>query len=270
MSSTILSPLDAEDLRAQGLLHPGPDPRSLRLHRRRFDDGFDTRLDDIPLDIPLNSPLAERAYLTIPEKIISWNTLMFLGLTKAKATELWEQWDNRPADEPSPVVTGPGYGISQDPDELLEDKFLKFMIDLTELQPDVWDQEDDAPWRAYFDACGVSQETQDRIFDTDGNLSPGYIMDPRSETCWEWVSGTMEESFKDLRVMRKASRAREMKLRQTPSLSGSRSGTHGVAFDGGVETSGSRQATRIEVPVQGGGQNADKGTSSRPAGEEQN
>jgi hypothetical protein len=155
---------------------------------------------------------------------------MFLGLTETKATELWQRWNNQLVDGPSPVVTGPGHGISQDLDKSLEDRFLKFMIDLTELQPDVHDEEDDALWRAYFDACGVSQETQDSFMDPDGILGPDYAIDRRSESCWEWVKSAMELRYSDLRFIRTASRARETKLRQTSSLFGSSTGTQGGGF----------------------------------------
>ncbi|KAH6843389.1 hypothetical protein B0I37DRAFT_437687 [Chaetomium sp. MPI-CAGE-AT-0009] len=244
--STILSPLDAEYLRALGQLHPGPVAGFQRLHRRRMSDWCNANYGGGGLDYPLDGPDTDEIYVIIPEVL---------------------RWINRPRDGARPVV---GELISErdrcDEAIALGNFFIKFIVDLTKREPYVDDEEDDAPWRAYFDSCGASQEIQDKIMD------PEYKDDRLMESGWYWLKDTMEGRFIGLQTIRRTSLERAAELRRAARDSSSSPGARDGAAGGGAGTTGSGQATSTgsgqgtpaEVPSQDG-QNADMGESSHPS-----
>ncbi|KAK4032093.1 hypothetical protein C8A01DRAFT_20795 [Parachaetomium inaequale] len=234
----ILAPLDAETLQSQGLLHPGSTTGTHRLHRRRVTEYGDVEYKHIPLDVPLQSPLADEAYVTIPQTLISRQTLAHIGLSDSKATELWHRWGNWPADGPSPVIDGPGRAIDADDDEPLEAVFLGFVIHLTKREPDVDDESDDVQWRSYLDACGISHDVQDAIMD------PHFTDIRLSNSCWYWIQDTIEMRYAGLQDIQHISLAREMQLRKTASQSGRREGNSG----------GQNTTTGLSSPPMQGGQ----------------
>lgn len=85
---TILAPLDSADLLNSGLLGPVRTPGSHRLHKRRLNHSSDEENHDIPLNASLSSPAANDAFAMIPVALISYETLLYVGLSEAKATEL--------------------------------------------------------------------------------------------------------------------------------------------------------------------------------------
>jgi hypothetical protein len=94
---TILAPLDSADLLNRGLLGPGTSTGFNRIHKRRLNRSNDKEYLDIPLNVSLSSPAAEDAFAMIPVALISRETLVYVGLSEVKATELWSQWSNWPA-----------------------------------------------------------------------------------------------------------------------------------------------------------------------------
>ena len=85
---TILAPLDSADLLHRRLLGPGRTTGSHRLHKRRLNRSSDEENLNIPLKVPLSSPAADNAFATIPVALISYETLVYVGLSEAKATEI--------------------------------------------------------------------------------------------------------------------------------------------------------------------------------------
>ncbi|KAK3291185.1 uncharacterized protein B0H64DRAFT_436055 [Chaetomium fimeti] len=236
---TILSPLDAEDLRSKGALHPGPVAGFQRLHRRRISMYTDKEYKRFPLDYPPDGPEADEAYCTISEVLISRESLIAIGLSDARATELWELWCNRPAAGASPVVrkliceSDPGDDVIA-----LGDIFIDFVLVQIELPDDHESgRDDDASCRAYFDACGISQKTQDAILD------PEYEQIRQTESCWYWVKDTVGGGFRDLQCIRLESLDRAAQLRQAASGSNSSPGARERAAGVGAGTTRSGQAT---------------------------
>jgi hypothetical protein len=86
MSETILAPLDADDLLSHGLLGASRITGFSRLHKRRLNRSSDEEHHDIPLDISLESPAADNAFVTIPAVLISRETLLYVGLSEVEAT----------------------------------------------------------------------------------------------------------------------------------------------------------------------------------------
>lgn len=201
LATSILAPLDTEDLRIRGLLHSGSTAGSHRLHRRRLNGSSDEEYHDIPLNI---SPESPTAFVTIPAVLISWETLIYLGLSAEKAAQLWQEWNNWPD-------SGPGREVDAD-DGGLQVPFLDFIIGHIEYTPDARD-ESDAQWWACMDACGLATETQDAIMD------PHFTYLRLSNSCMHWVKDTIEMRYAGLQDIQRASRLREMELRRMASRS---------------------------------------------------
>jgi len=135
---TILAPLDAQDLRTRGLLHPSGTNGAHRLHRRLVNGDSDEEYKHISLDVPLASPFADEAYVAVPDMLISHQTLQYLGLSDSKAAELWDFWCHWDTDD------GIGrWEIDEDCDMWWE--FIDFAVNNTaKYHPDVDDESDDA------------------------------------------------------------------------------------------------------------------------------
>lgn len=96
----ILAPLDSADLLHRGLLGPGRTTGSQRLHKRRLNRPSDVEYYNFPLNVSLLSPAADDAFAVIPTALISYDTLIYIGLSKEMATEFWSQWTHWPATGP--------------------------------------------------------------------------------------------------------------------------------------------------------------------------
>ena len=96
--TTILHPTDAAHLLSQGLLDKCTTTGSQRLHKRRFNSLSDDEDSKIPLNVSLESEAADDAFISIPASLISYETLRWVGLSEAKATEVWGQWLDWPSD----------------------------------------------------------------------------------------------------------------------------------------------------------------------------
>jgi hypothetical protein len=164
----------------------------------------------LPLDVPLQSSLAGEVYVTIPQTLISRQTLLYIGLSDSKATELWHRWNDWLADGPSPVIDGPGLGINSDDDEPLEAVFLDFVISLIKREPNVDDESDDVQWRSYLDACGTSHDVQDAIMD------PHFADIRLSNSSWYWIQDTIEMRYAGLQDIQRISLARKSSSGKRP------------------------------------------------------
>lgn len=82
-------PLDAANLEAEGLL-AGSAVGSHQIHKRRL-NRFS---HEEHRNIPLTPPDSLDAFVTIPDILISRETLTHVGLSTEKADELWQKWVN--------------------------------------------------------------------------------------------------------------------------------------------------------------------------------
>jgi hypothetical protein len=98
-------------------------------------------------------------------------------------------------------------------------------------------EDDDAQWRAYYDSCGITKDTQDRI------LGPKFEEKRRSGS--SALEFNMELVYWKLALIRTDSYERAAKLQQAASLSASGSGSQ-EASGGGTEPPGSGQTNPID------------------------
>ncbi|KAK3943324.1 hypothetical protein QBC46DRAFT_420745 [Diplogelasinospora grovesii] len=142
----------------------------------------------------------------IPEVLISRETLTHVGLSEAKATELWGEWSNWPTS---------GIRRETDADDGgLEMTFIDFIISRVTAVNDITD-ESDLQWRACLNACGIDVQLQDTIMDTHFK----YLR--LSESCLYWVKDTIKMRYAELEAhIRGSSRQ--------PSVSGRQQNTPGT------------------------------------------
>ncbi|KAJ9268253.1 hypothetical protein DTO212C5_5700 [Paecilomyces variotii] len=206
---TILAPLDSADLLNRGLLGPGRTTGSHRLHKRRLNRSSDEENRDIPLDVSLSSPAVDDAFAMIPVALISYETLVYVGLSEAKATELWRQWINWPAQ-------GPRRETDRDDGGWVV-TFKDFIIGSFENRVDAAD-DNDQEWRACLNACGIAVDVQDAIMD------PRFKYLRLSESCLYWINDTVKMRYAGLEDIQRSSREREMQLRRAATRPGANQG----------------------------------------------
>jgi hypothetical protein len=222
MSETkILAPLDAAHLLSQGLLGPGRTTGSRRLHKRRLNRSSDEEHHDIPLDIPLESPAAGDAFAIIPEVLISRETIVYVGLSEAKAIELWNLWINWPASGPRRETDADNGG--------LQVTFIDFIIGTLENQVNVAEN-NGLQWQACLNACGIDVSVQDAIMD------PHFEYLRLSESCLYWAKDTIEMRYTGLKDIQRSSREREMELRRAASRSNGRQGSLNLGTGSSLST----------------------------------
>lgn len=202
---TILAPLDAVDLLDHGLLGPGTTGTRL-LHKRRLNRFSDQENRDIPLDSSLSS--AADAFAIIPVSLISYETLIYVGLSEAKATELWTSW----------LAQGPRR--ETDVGGLIS-TFKDFIVGSFENRVDAI-SEDVQEWRACLNECGIAVDVQEAILDPDFE----YIC--FSESCLYWVKDTFQMRYAGLECIRRTSREREKQLRQVANSGDNQGGNREV------------------------------------------
>ncbi|KAK0705888.1 hypothetical protein B0T26DRAFT_788018 [Lasiosphaeria miniovina] len=223
-SGTILAPLDFEDLKAKGLVSPESAAGFCRIHKRRLNRSSDEEHRNISFDVSLESSVA---FSTIPDVLISRETMIHNGLSTEKADELWQQWDNWPHDGPRREV---------DPDDGgLQVSFLDFVLGRVLHKSDAIG-ENDVEWRVCLDACGLAPATQDAIMDRHFT----YLR--QSNSCQYWVRDTIEMRYAGLQEIQRSSRSREMELRRRASRPGGHPRDDGT-IQGDIETSSGLSST---------------------------
>ncbi len=236
---TILAPLDSADLLNRGLLGPGRSTGSHRLHKRRLNRSSDEENHHIPLNVSLSTPAADDAFALIPVALISYETLVYVGLSEAKATELWSQWTNWPAE-------GPRRETDLDDGGLIV-TFKDFIIGSFENRVDAAD-DDAEQWRACLNGCGIALDVQNAIMD------PCFKYLYLSQSCLYWVNDTVKMRYAGLEDIQRSSREREMQLRRIATRSGGNQGEsgHSGQRDGpNIATSSSYSASQGQRSVSG-------------------
>lgn len=205
-SNPILYPLDAEDLLDYGLLsHPsyeGGSGGTQRIHKRRMNGSSgDAEYSHIPLDVDMDSPAGDEAFYKIPVFLISQEALVFVGFADDRAEFLWNEYATYMANSPEQV------DVKHRPDD-----FLDFIMRRVDKEVDVWGEENDQEWRDCFDLYGMSEEFRESIMD------PAFRYLRTSDSCYFWVTDTIESRFRALEEMQYASRWREAALRGESDL----------------------------------------------------
>ncbi|SPJ79062.1 uncharacterized protein FTOL_07453 [Fusarium torulosum] len=223
LSIDILAPGDVDHLMSMGLA--GPSDNGMRkVHRRRLNRSSDQENAHIPLNTdPRSRP---DAFATIPDKLFSKETIVYLGFNGDKATEIWNGWNNWPASPPRREI---------DPDDGgLEVTFLDWVKGRAGYSNDVW-EDDTAAWLNCMQHWGIATELQHAIMDK-------HFKSVRlTGTCIGWVRDTIKMRYAGLEDIQRASGERERAYPTTnfaSSASGSGSGQGLSAASSGRSISG--------------------------------
>ncbi|KFY81740.1 hypothetical protein V500_11141 [Pseudogymnoascus sp. VKM F-4518 (FW-2643)] len=121
----------------------------------------------------------------LSSQIVSLETLIYVGLSSAKANELWDRWTNW-----SP--TGPRRETDPDDGFGLTVTFLDFIIGCSVEHTIDTVAEGNLEWRECLDACGINTATQDAI------MEPKFRKLRLSNSCLYWARDTIEMRYKGL------------------------------------------------------------------------
>ncbi|KAK1502180.1 hypothetical protein CTAM01_05618 [Colletotrichum tamarilloi] len=199
---SILTPSDASDLENKGLLGPRTGRGTRLIHNRRLNAQADNEYQHISLDTPLTSL---NAFTEFPEFLISYATLIHVGFTDRRATNIWEKWTNWPSTGPSREIDPPR-GNPQV-------TFFDFIIGRFSGLPDTW-TDNDPNWLTLLSGYGLNHETQLAIMD------PMFKYTRLTMSCLDWAKDTIRMRFEALRDMQRASRLRDSGLINLVSLTG--------------------------------------------------
>ncbi|KAL2757826.1 hypothetical protein ACRALDRAFT_1068321 [Sodiomyces alcalophilus JCM 7366] len=198
----ILSPIDLENLRAQGLVGPVEPNGTRRIHKRRLGRFSDLEYSHIPLS-DVSSPEPQDSSISVPEDIISQATLEYIGYNDEMASHLWRKWAHWPPGEPVREVDDFYSGI----------RFIDFATGhLSGHNVDTF-SEDITEWMSCMETCGIARELQDAILD------PVFDRVRKTETCVFWLADTMRMRYNELREIQRASLERDKALQREGSPS---------------------------------------------------
>jgi hypothetical protein len=169
--------------------------------------------------------------------LISYETLLYVGLSKARATELWRRWSNSP------------HGTDPENSHAGVLEFDDFVLSSFENMPDATDDSTEE-WQACLERCGISGDLQHAIMD------PQFEYIRLSHSCLYWIRDTVEMRYAGLRDIQKTSRERQMQLQRAASRpSGNQGGSSSDRQRAGLHIttgspSSSRQNTRSASETQ--------------------
>jgi hypothetical protein len=210
--NAILAPLDTSNLLNRGLLGPGSTAQFQRLHKRRLNRTSDEENCNIPIDVSISSPEADNAFVMIPVSLISYETLLYVGLTKEKSSELWNLWSNWP-------TRGPRRETDLDNGGLVV-TFKDFIIGSFENCEDAVN-DNIQEWQVCLNKCGIAVDVQNAIIDPQ--FKELYL----SQSCLYWVNDTVEMRYAGLQDIQRSSREREMALQRASTRPGGNQGGGG-------------------------------------------
>lgn len=226
----IISPTDATSLWQAGCLEfkPQPGAGSLRIHKRRVHSSSDEEYEHLPLrpNPTLPSPPSSTGdndlFATIPAFLRSYDTLLYLGFSEARAAQLWDRWVNWNGTEDQI------YRDVDGGDFTFEDLFIGPLRG--EVDPG---SEDDADWFASMTSWGIDETTQDVI------MNPIFKTIRLTNSCLYWIVDTLKMRYRGLGEIQEASRHRDMQ-RQRLATRGGTSSSKGTSRSGGSSNQGRR------------------------------
>ncbi|KAK1829227.1 hypothetical protein QBC39DRAFT_357449 [Podospora conica] len=154
----------------------------------------------LPLDADNpDSSTPPDTFVTIPEILISFETLKYIGFSEAYAADRWEAWTNWPDWGPQREIDAP-----PEDDRIT---FLEFVLEPIKGIQDAVD-DTDAAWYTCMDNCGMSPDAQAAIMDdkfTELRLS---------QSCLFWIIDTVDRRYGGLKDIQRTSMTREMTIRR--------------------------------------------------------
>ena len=199
----IFSQSDADHLQRQGLLGPVSNRGTRKLHKRRAGPVSELEHQDIPLDVRFDSPDADHAFTSVPDRLISQATLEYIGFSEDKARSLWAQWEDWPAEEAVWEADAGKDGLRM-PFEV----FFTGIFDAgTDTASSNDDNDKDQQWKKVMGTFGLSEKTQKAIMDP-------LLEDLRhAGSCACWAKDTVRRRYAGLKAIQRASRDRDAALR---------------------------------------------------------
>lgn len=192
MSSTsgdtaVLYPEDRHNLSRQGLLiiHNG----LTNLHKRRMSPWSDEENQDLLLPRSPSPPssVVLKDFVTIPDIMISRNSLLFLGFTENAATTIWNRW----------LALG---NELERQSYSFESFFFQYIAGTA---ADAW-SENDQEWRGTMHTIGIRTGLQDRL------LTPSCKPIRLTKTCKSWLREYVAAKWHSLMQIQAYSRERAM------------------------------------------------------------
>ncbi|PHH66550.1 hypothetical protein CDD81_7025 [Ophiocordyceps australis] len=170
---SVFAPLDEQNLLGAGLLTPPSSGGKRYVHKRRLNRSSDEEYKYIPISPP-SSPLSHADHFSIvPDQLHSQATLE----------------------------------CHLDFIEIVTDHATRLKRTL-----DTW-AEDDQPWFAYLERCGIRKDIQLAIMD------PKFKSLRLTESCYHWIVDTLQIRFRALESVQQASEARARDLSSGSSSS---------------------------------------------------
>lgn len=213
--NNILAELDVEHLQNLGLAGPGDTPGFVRLHKRRLNRSSESEHGDLDL-AGLHDPKMAHAFSTIPARLISYQTLLHIGLTSRRADQLWHEWENWPATGPQRETLpdekeADGSGGSDDTGLVVP--FLDFVLGrlLPTGTDDADGRHDDTAWTTCLDSCGINSGLREAIMD------PHFRCIRHTNSCLHWLVDTVEMRYAGLHDIQRASQQRAADVHTAPS-----------------------------------------------------
>lgn len=211
--SPILRPIYAAGLYRAGFVRL--DERAtgcwrLRVHKRRLNgvSTADRHLHPRHVEqrlVPLDRPISDNdAFITLPKYLISREALLHVGLSEAKATELWHRW------------THDIRAVNSD-EGGLQARFLDYILRTVDKEADT-SGADDAMWNACMSACGVDVDVQATI------MNPDFRGIRLSNSCLYWVKDTIKLRYASMQTFQREARRHEERILRGGFLMGGHGG----------------------------------------------
>jgi hypothetical protein len=208
----VLHPEDIQNLTREGTVIAGDRPSIHRIHKRRLNRSSDEEYKDLTLPSP-PSTISSRAssvsvndFETVPDYLVSRESLVYLGFTDAAANAIWDRWIDFGNDQGREIDGGP---------VTFESMFRSHIYgNGTDTYLD-----DDNVWREIMNSTGINQSLQDAI------MTPSCKDMRLMESCKYWLLDTVSAKYASLKEIQAASRERAMAARRAATRSsGSGSG----------------------------------------------
>ena len=198
-SNPILEEWDYTSLKAQFLLFDAnlDDSKTVLIHERCQTSESDLECTHLAR----NNPFAD-AFVHIPRHLVSWETLIYFGLSANKAEEIWNLWAHSQVLVLAHDIPAPGIRA-----RFLPPAFLDFVLDCLVRKsgvPDAGAHDDDTKWYECLVACGIHPVIQMRFMDPAGAVERRQL-----GTCLDFVRVMIKARYDELQRINKASRVRD-------------------------------------------------------------
>ena len=169
----------------EGTVIPGDKPGESRLHLRRLTCESDEEYSDIPLPSPGSTSSSVNDFDTIPDYLISRQTLEYVGFNDDVATMLWERWNLIAPDHQK------GSAGMMTFESIFRAHVYAHIADIR--------LEEDAAWYAMLEGAGMNKSFQEMI------MTPSCKEVRLSESCQFWVLDTTRAKFSTLKSIQATS-----------------------------------------------------------------